>query len=350
MTHVPAASPFALAIHGGSGTMRREGMGADLEAAYRGALTRALDAGYGRLEAGEDSLSAVTAAVLVLEDSPLFNAGHGAVLNAEGTCELDAAVMDGRTRAAGAIAGVRGVRNPVQLARAVLANGAHVLLVGPGAESFARQEGLTMVAQEYFVTAHRRREWEEARAAQARGETFTGLERVPAGGTVGLAVVPAAPAAVPTTPPGPLGTVGAVALDRHGHLAAATSTGGMTLKRFGRVGDSALIGAGTYADDATCAVSATGHGEFFIRAVAAHDVAARMRYGGRTLAQAAAETIAAVGALGGAGGLIAVDRHGNVALPFNTPGMFRACRRSGAPAAFVGINHEAGDPTGVDVS
>ena len=343
MNHVSAASPFALAIHGGSGTMRREGMGADLEAAYREALTRALDAGYGRLEAGGDSLSAVTAAVLVLEDCPLFNAGHGAVLNAEGACELDAAVMDGRTRAAGAVAGVRRVRNPVQLARAVLADGAHVLLVGPGADDFARREGLAMVAEDYFVTAHRRREWEEARVAQARGETFTGLERVPVGGAAGLAANPV-PAVV--APPGPLGTVGAVALDRHGHLAAATSTGGMTLKRFGRVGDSALVGAGTYADDATCAVSATGHGEFFIRAVAAHDAAARMRYGGRTLAQAAGETIAAVGALGGAGGLIAVDRAGNVALPFNTPGMFRACRRSGGPAAFVGINHEAGDPTG----
>ena len=307
--------------------MRRGQLTPEQEAAYRAELLGAVSAGYAALEEGGSALDAVTLVVARLEDCPLFNAGQGAVLNAAGTCELDAAVMDGADLRAGAVAGVRDARNPVRLARAVMEHSAHVFLVGPGAEEFARQqEKLELVENVHFVTEHRRREWEEARAALERGKPLDGLERVPAA-------------------PLPLGTVGAVALDRHRHLAAATSTGGMTLKRFGRVGDSALIGAGTYAEDATCAVSATGHGEFFIRAVAAHDVAARMRYGGRPLAQAAAEIIAAVGALGGAGGLIAVDREGNVALPFNSAGMYRAWRRLGDPAPGVAIfGDEPGPP------
>lgn len=317
MSAVPASfPPFALVLHGGSGSMRRGQLLPGLEADYRAELLAAREVGYATLEAGGSALDAVTAVVARLEDCPLFNAGRGAVLNAEGACELDAAVMDGHGLRAGAVAGMRTSRNPVRLARAVMERSGHVLLVGAGAEEFARrQEDLETVGPDYFMTPHRQREWEEARAAGARGEAFDPLERAPG------------PAALP------LGTVGAAALDRHGHLAAATSTGGMTLKRFGRVGDSALIGAGTYAEDATCAVSATGHGEFFIRAVAAHDVAARMRYGGRTLGQAAAESIARVGALGGTGGLIAVDRQGNVALPFNSAGMYRAWRSSGEAGA-----------------
>lgn len=312
--------------------MRRGQLAPALEADYRAELLAALAVGYAVLEDGQSALEAVTTVVECLEDCPLFNAGRGAVLNAEGDCELDAAVMDGRSLAAGAAAGVRTVKNPVRLARAVMEHSAHVLLVGAGADEFARlhQPGhLELVEPAYFLTDHRRREWEDARAALERGDPLDGLERAPA--------APSAPL--------PLGTVGAVALDQHGHLAAATSTGGMTLKRFGRVGDSALLGAGTYADDATCAVSATGHGEFFIRAVAAHDVAARMRYGGRPLAAAAAEAIARVGSLGGAGGLISVDRAGNVALPFNSPGMYRAWRRStGDPAPGAAIYDDEPGP------
>lgn len=310
--------------------MRRGQLAPALEADYRAELLAALAVGYAMLEEGQSALEAVTSVIVRLEDCALFNAGRGAVLNAEGDCELDAAVMDGRTLAAGAAAGVRTVKNPVRLARAVMEQSAHVLLVGAGADEFARLHpsgslALELVEPAYFLTDHRRREWEDARAALERGEPLDGLERAPAL---------------------PLGTVGAVALDQHGHLAAATSTGGMTLKRFGRVGDSALLGAGTYADDATCAVSATGHGEFFIRAVAAHDVAARMRYGGRTLAVAAAEAIARVGSLGGAGGLIAVDRAGNVALPFNSAGMYRAWRRStGAAAGAAAIFGDEPEPT-----
>ncbi len=272
------------------------------EAEYRAALRAALDAGYAVLEGGGTSLDAVTAAVRSLEDHPLFNAGKGAVLNAEGVCELDASIMDGSTRAAGAVAGVRHVRNPILLARAVMEKSPHVLLSGDGAETFAKARGLELVAGDYFITEPRRQEQQRLQEKDAASPA--------AGG------------------PSPQGTVGAVALDRHGHLAAATSTGGMTNKRFGRIGDSPIIGAGNYAHDATCAVSATGHGEFFIRSVVAYDVSALMEYRGWPLEKAAAEAIRKMGALGGTGGLIAVDARGHVALPFNTAGMYRAYRQS----------------------
>jgi beta-aspartyl-peptidase (threonine type) len=280
------------------------------------------------LSGGGVALDAVVAAIRVLEDSPLFNAGHGAVLNAEGKCELDASIMDGRALAAGAVAGVSRVRNPITLARAVMERSPHVMFAGTGAERFAEQVGgIELVTNEYFQTERRR---EELRRAQQK-EKEQSNRRAALGG-----------------PSGPLfatidendsldverkyGTVGCVALDKNGNLAAGTSTGGMTNKKFGRVGDSPIIGAGTYAANATCAVSATGHGEFFIRVGVARDIAAQMEYKGAPIAEAAAATIAKVGALGGDGGVIAIDRHGNVALPFNTPGMYRGHRLEGRDA------------------
>ena len=317
-----------IVIHGGAGVITREKLTPELEARYRSDLAKALDAGHSVLAAGGAALDAVVAAIRVLEDSPLFNAGHGAVMNAEGRCELDASIMDGRTQAAGAVAGVTRIRNPITLARAVMERSPHVMFAGAGAERFAEQVGgIELVPNEYFQTDRRR---EELRRAQEK-------EKEQANRRAALG-----------TPAGPLfatidendsldverkyGTVGCVALDKAGNLAAGTSTGGMTNKKFGRVGDSPIIGAGTYASNATCAVSATGHGEFFIRVGVARDIAAQMEYKGAPLAEAAAATMAKVAKLGGDGGVIAIDRDGNVALPFNTPGMYRAHRLEGRPA------------------
>jgi isoaspartyl peptidase/L-asparaginase-like protein (Ntn-hydrolase superfamily) len=269
------------------------------EREYRAELTAALHAGYAVLDGGGTSLDAVVAAVIVLEDSPLFNAGRGAVFNAAGRHELDAAVMDGATGRAGAVAGVRRVKNPVLAARAVMERTPHVLLAGPAADRFARAAGLTVVTPGYFSTTARAVALARARASA----TATAADRH--------------------------GTVGAVALDRSGNLAAATSTGGFTNKLPGRVGDSPLVGAGTYADNASCAVSGTGSGEHFMRAVLAYDVAARMRYRGETLAEAARGALARVVALGGDGGLIAVDWSGNFAMPFVSEGMYRGSARRG---------------------
>lgn len=288
-----------LAVHGGAGTICRARMTPRREARYRIALTAALRAGYMVLEGGGSSTEAVIAAVVVLEDSPLFNAGRGAVFNAAGEHELDAAVMDGASHKTGAVAGARRVRNPVLAARAVMVHTPHVLLAGTAADDLARAQGLAIVAPDYFSTPDRARALRRARARAA------------------------------ASPADRHGTVGAVALDRLGNLAAATSTGGYTNKMAGRVGDSPLVGAGTYADNASCAVSATGHGEIFIRAVLAYDVAARMRYLGETLRQAARRALDRVAALAGDGGLIAVDRAGNVAMPFISEGMYRGCARGG---------------------
>ena len=292
---------ISIAIHGGAGVITRSSMSAGDEAAYRADLGRALDAGYEVLEAGGDSLDAVTAAVRILEDSPLFNAGRGAVFNHEGINELDASIMDGRTLKAGAVAGVRHVRNPVELARRVMDRSPHVLLSGAGAEEFALEQGLELVPRSYFFTERR---WQQ-------------LERARAGDKL-------SPAAI-----GYFGTVGAVALDRHGNLAAATSTGGMTNKRWGRVGDSPLVGAGTYADNASCAVSATGSGEYFIRSVLAHEISALMKYRGLPVEEAARQAVhGRLKDIGGEGGVIVVDREGNVAMQFNSEGMFRGARDS----------------------
>jgi beta-aspartyl-peptidase (threonine type) len=316
-----------IAIHGGAGTLSRTHISPAQERAYHEALQAVLHAGQAVLESGGTALEAVCVAVQALEDCPLFNAGHGAVFTADATHELDAAVMDGATLAAGAVAGVTRVRNPVRAAREVLRGGQHVLMIGAGAEALAHKAGLALVDPGYFST--------EARLAQLRAA------QAKAAGAVldhdGAAAL-AAPA-----PEGPLhegrkmGTVGAVALDAHGHLAAATSTGGLTNKRPGRVGDSPLIGAGTYADDRTAAISCTGHGESFIRVAAAHDVCARMAYGGQSLQQASDAVVhQTLAAIGGTGGLIAVDRQGNVCLPFNTEGMYRGLARVGqAPESFI---------------
>jgi len=293
--------PTALVIHGGAGVIERDRLGADDERAIRADLEAALDAGHALLSRGGSALDAVEAAVRALEDSPRFNAGHGAVYDAEGRHELDASVMEGHTRRAGAVAAVTTIRNPVSLARAVMEHSPHVMLVGAGAEAFAdSRDGIERVPNTYYDTAHRLRELEQARAR----------ERAEAGDADNLKGKY-------------FGTVGAVALDAHGHIAAATSTGGMTNKRWGRVGDTPLIGAGTWADE-RCGVSGTGWGEFFIRCAVAHDIAARMAYRGDTVEAAADGVIQqSVSQLGGDGGAIALDRDGNIAMPFNTIGMYR---------------------------
>ena len=279
----PASTPV-IAIHGGAGVMRADKPGA----AHRAVLKQALEAGYEILSNKGKSLDAVAAAVVVLEDSPLFNAGRGSCFNADGEIEMDASIMDGATRRAGAVAAVRRVRNPVLAARAVMDHTRHVLLAGAAADRFAGKQGLALEPPEYFRTEKR------LSALRRNLKNYHG-------------------------------TVGAVALDAEGNLAAATSTGGYTGKLPGRLGDSPIIGAGTYADNRSCAVSGTGLGEAFIRAAVAHDVCARMRYTEASLAAAAAAALKSVAALGGDGGLIAVDRAGNVAMPFNSEGMFRAC-------------------------
>jgi L-asparaginase / beta-aspartyl-peptidase len=294
---------FGIAIHGGAGTMPRADMSADAERRYRAGLKEAIDAGFAELAAGGTSMDAVTRAVVLLEDNPLFNAGKGAVFTLDGRNELDASIMDGSTLKAGAVCGVTRIRNPVQLARAVMEKSEHVMLAGTGAEEFAAAQGFSFVPQSYFHTPERWMQLERIRAGDAGVSPLTISH---------------------------IGTVGAVAVDARGRLAAATSTGGMTGKRYQRIGDSPIIGAGTYADDRSCAVSATGHGEVFIRTVVAHDICSRMRYGGRSIGEAVREVVLGeLPALGGEGGVIAIDAHGEIAIEFNSEGMFRASRRQG---------------------
>ena len=303
-------SRYVLAVHGGAGRIRRT-MHPEREQGYRKGLKKALTAGREVLQAGGASLDAVEAAVSVLESIPLFNAGRGSVLTGKGTVEMDAAVMEGATRRAGAVAGVRQVRHPVALARRVMEASPHVMLVGEGADDFARQHELEVEPGSYFQTERRRRQLER-RQRRERGE-----EAEPTGD-------------VDEPLDKKFGTVGAVALDQAGNLAAATSTGGTTNKLPGRVGDSPLIGAGTYADNDTCAVSGTGHGEYFIRGVVAHDIAALMRYGDLSLGEAARTVVLEkLPRLGGNGGVIAVDRHGHSVMPFTTSGMLRGQVREG---------------------
>ena len=312
---------FAIAVHGGAGALPAELLSSERRAHYVQGLSRAVDAGYAILEAGGSSLDAVAAAVRVLEDDPLFNAGCGAALTREGWAELDAAIMDGKEQRAGAVASVRHVRNPVDLARRVMEKSRHVLLVGAGAEEFALEEGLSLVANTYFRTEERRFQLAAAQKGREVSELMPGTRG--SGGAEGAGT------AVPPGPIGSQGTVGAVALDGQGNLAAATSTGGLTNKRQGRVGDSPIIGAGTYAKNGVCAVSATGHGESFIRAVAAHHIACAVEYRHLTLEAAVRELIhSRIPALGGSGGVIAVGPSGEVVMDFNTQGMFRAARSS----------------------
>ena len=299
-------SPFALALHGGAGTIAK-GSDAD-EAPYRDALLEALAVGHAKLAHGGSALDAVVATVAWLEDCALFNAGHGAVFTSDATHELDAGVMDGGSLAAGAVAGVRTIRNPILAALEVMRDGRSVILGAEGAERFAREHGLAMVEPDYFSTPKR---LAQLRAVQSK--------------MGGRAVVDhdAASAADENTQRS--GTVGAVARDQEGHLAAATSTGGLTNKMPGRLSDSSIVGAGVYANDATCAVSSTGTGEHFIRGCVAYDVHARMRYLNRDLLRAAQDSIAeSLQPIGGRGGLIAVSRDGQLAMPFNSPGMYRA--------------------------
>nr|WP_225540753.1 isoaspartyl peptidase/L-asparaginase [Xanthomonas sp. XNM01] len=287
-----------LVIHGGAG-VERAGLSADEEAAARQALEAALRAGHARLQAGAPALDAVTAAIAVLEDAPQFNAGRGAVFTHDGKNELDASLMDGASGRAGAVAGVHRVKNPITLARAVMERSRHVMMVGGGAEAFAREQGVALVDPSYFRTEKRWQQLQQALREEASGQARA--ERA-------LDY---------------FGTVGALALDAQGHLAAGTSTGGMTNKRYGRVGDSPIIGAGTWAD-ARCAVSGTGWGEYYIRAAAAHDICARVAYQGIPLQRAADRVInRAIPAAGGDGGAIALGADGSVAFPFNTEGMYR---------------------------
>lgn len=290
----------AIAIHGGAGALAPADLTPERERAYRQGLERALRAGFDVLSAGGASLDAVVEAVKALEDDPLFNAGRGAVLNAAGVAELDASLMDGRDLRAGAVAGLRHVRSPIELARRVMEHSPHVMLAGPGAEEFALEQGMTPVPNSHFITERRQRELQKH------------LARLAAAGEESL-----------------MGTVGAVALDQHGNLAAATSTGGTTGKRYGRVGDSPIIGAGTYAANDCCAVSATGHGEYFIRAAVAHEIASLMRYRGLDVAATADEVVMRqLVRLGGEGGVIAIGRDGTIALPFNSAGMLRGAMDS----------------------
>ncbi|CAN5193844.1 isoaspartyl peptidase/L-asparaginase [soil metagenome] len=319
---------IALAIHGGAGTILRSQMTAALETEYRSGLENALKAGWNILEGGGSSLDAVEAAVRSLEDFPLFNAGRGAVFTHEGEVELDAAIMDGSTLRAGGVTFVKNIRNPVSLARLVMERTEHTLLAGEGANQFAEQMKIETAPDEYFFTEHRWLQLQEAIVA-GRIQLDHSLSEP---GSIAIGPFDDPRSAINNPQ---LGTVGAVACDAKGHLAAATSTGGMTNKKFGRVGDSSIIGAGTYAND-VCAVSCTGHGEYFMRSVTAYDVAARMKYAGQSINDAANASIDYLVTIKGEGGLIAVDVKGNVALPFNTEGMCRGSITEGGQMS-IGI-------------
>lgn len=314
-----SGAEYGLVIHGGAGTILRDNMTEEREEAYHAALQQALEAGYAILDEGGTALDAVIAAVEVMEDHPLFNAGRGAVFTAEGTNELDAGIMDGATLNAGAVTGVRQIRNPIQLARLVMDESPHVFMAGEGAEVFAEQFDLETVDSDWFYTESRWEALERAREQESFDLSWWQAEdRM-------------------------IGTVGAAARDRDGNLAAATSTGGMTNKRFGRVGDVPVIGAGTYASNESCAVSTTGHGEYFIRNVVARDVCARMEYLGESIQEAADALI--MGKLvdqDASGGLVAIDRNGHIAMPMNTPGMYRGHYLAGGEA-FTAIYSDEGD-------
>lgn len=314
-----------IAIHGGAGAIARASMSADKEQQYIQALSSIVSSGQAVLAAGGSALDAVTEAVRLLEECPLFNAGKGAVFSHQGTHELDASIMDGRSLEAGAIAGVTRIRNPILAARTILEQSPHVMFIGEGAEKFAAVQGLELVEPDFFSTQERRDQLQRALSADQMVLDHDGAAQ--AGGD-------------PLDPDRKFGTVGAVALDLNGNLAAATSTGGMTNKQAGRVGDSPIIGAGCYANNANVAVSCTGTGEVFMRTLAAYDIAALMEYGGLSLKEASDRVVMEkIVVLGGSGGAIAVDRDGNVALPFNSEGMYRGYGYVG-DAPNVGIYRE----------
>ncbi len=303
----PERAEYALVIHGGAGTIKKENMSPEREAAIREVLNEALITGETILENGGNSLDAVEATIMVMENSPYFNAGKGAVFTNEGKNEMDASIMDGRDKNAGAVGGVTVVKNPILAARAVMEKSNHVLLTGRGADEFAKEKGLEIVDPEYFFTQER---WESLQKAKADDLGFNDKQF--------------------HFYDSKYGTVGAAALDKEGNLAAGTSTGGMTNKKYNRIGDSPIIGAGTYADNNTCAISSTGHGEFFIRYAVAHDISAMMEYKGTDFQKAADIVInEKLKTAGGDGGVIGVDKYGNVAMPFNTSGMYRGFAKSG---------------------
>ncbi|MEM9679787.1 MAG: isoaspartyl peptidase/L-asparaginase [Bacteroidota bacterium] len=312
-TTIAEQPDFAIVIHGGAGTILKKNMTPEKEAAYRAKLEEAIRVGYEILKNGGTSLDAVEKTINVMEDSPLFNAGKGAVFTNAETNELDASIMDGSNLNAGASAGTTTVRNPINLARAVMEKSKHVMLSGKGAETFAEEQGLTIVDPSYFHTDRRLESLKRVKEREAKKENKVDTES---------AFLDFYDTDIKNAK---FGTVGCAALDKHGNLAAGTSTGGMTNKRWGRIGDAPIIGAGTYANNATCAVSSTGWGEYFIRAMVAHDISALMEYKGMSLKDAAREVIHdKVGGLGGDGGIVAVDKDGNMVFEFNTAGMYRA--------------------------
>jgi L-asparaginase / beta-aspartyl-peptidase len=302
---------YTLAIHGGAGTILKDDMTPELEEAYLTGLRQAMNAGFAVLEQGGSALNAIKATLVILEDNMLFNAGRGSVFTKKGVQEMDAAIMDGRTLEAGAVTGVRNVRNPIELAMEVMLNSNHVFLSGKGASDFAIKQGIKLEPDEYFFSQFRYDQWKSIRDSDTYSldHTHQRLEELMRDKK--------------------FGTVGAVACDQNGNVAAATSTGGMTNKKYGRIGDSPIIGAGTYANNATCGISCTGHGELFIRAVAAHDVSCLMEYKGLSL-QEAMEVVVheKLMAIGGEGGMIGVDAQGNAALIFNSQGMYRGFKSS----------------------
>jgi beta-aspartyl-peptidase (threonine type) len=305
-----AQKKFGIILHGGAGTITRENMTSEMEEAYSAKLTEALETGYKILENGGTSLDAVEKTINIMEDSPLFNSGKGAVFANNGMNELDASIMDGKTLNAGAVAEVHHIKNPISLARLVLDKSKHVLLAGEGAEIFAKMNGVEMVDQSYFYTERR---WQSLQRAKEREESSGDQSYI---GN--------------PDPTHKFGTVGVAALDKNGNLAAGTSTGGLTNKRYGRIGDSPIIGAGTYANNYTCAVSGTGEGEYFIRLNVTKDISDLMQYKNLTLKAAAKEVIMnKLTSLGGTGGVIAIDKEGNIAMPFNTKGMYRAYHLEG---------------------
>ena len=312
-TTIAQNKKFVLVIHGGAGTILKSQMTPEKEKAYQQGLNDALNAGYAVLSKGGTALDAVEATIKVLEDNPLFNAGKGSVFTNEGKNEMDAAIMDGNTLKAGSVAGVTTIKNPITAARAVMDKSEHVMMTGKGAEKFAAQQGCAIVDPSYFFTQER---WDALQKAKAKDSSKSELDHD--------ANKPGALLKQPGNNDYKYGTVGCVALDMNGNLAAATSTGGMTNKKFGRIGDAPVIGAGTYANNATCAISCTGWGEFFIRLVMAKSVSDRMELAHETLKEAANTMIMRkLGELGGDGGLIAVDKEGNITMPFNTEGMYR---------------------------
>ena len=303
--------PFSIVIHGGAGTILKEDMTPELEKAYSKALEEALSAGYAVLEQGGEAANAVKAAIVILEDNLLFNAGRGSVFTKKGVQEMDAAIMDGKNREAGAVAGVRNVRNPIELAAEVMHNSNHVFLSGKGANDFAIKQGIKLEPDEFFFSQFRYDQWKAMRDSDnySLDHTHQGLEEL--------------------MKDKKFGTVGAAACDKEGNIAAGTSTGGMTNKKYGRIGDSPIIGAGTYANNLTCAISCTGHGEPFIKAVAAYDVAAHMEYRGMSLQEAMNEVVhTKLVALEGEGGMIGVDAKANISMMFNSAGMYRAMQHS----------------------